>query len=191
MKGLSMDRLVVRAFQMRTLRQGSQHDTGMHKKNIEKPLSCAAGTVVSIHYDLWHRAAANINSDVRFMFKFQFSRMLSPAIAAPTWNHNSALQPDWDIFLGCQNSHATKEDLDRARGQLNRLKPVWQGVWEWLCCGAARDMSVPESANSSIWNAALTKILPVLSQRNDKNEPSRVAAAWRLGRLASSYPEWV
>jgi len=155
----------------------------------EKPLSCAAGTIALIHYDLWHRGAANMSTDVRFMFKFQFSRMLSPAVAAPTWNHDMAFRPNWDVYLDCQNPDATKEELDRARGQLNRLKPVWQGVWEWLCSGVSEDMTDTESLNSSTWTAALTKMLPVLSQRCDNNEPIRVAAAWKLGRLASVHPE--
>jgi ectoine hydroxylase-related dioxygenase (phytanoyl-CoA dioxygenase family) len=43
------------------------------------------GSVVLMHYDLLHRASANVSKDKRrFMFKFQFVRMSYPS--APSWD---------------------------------------------------------------------------------------------------------
>ena len=38
------------------------------------PLTCAAGTVVITHYELWHRATANRSTQTRYMLKFLFAR---------------------------------------------------------------------------------------------------------------------
>ena len=37
-------------------------------------LTCAAGTVVITHYELWHRATANRSTQTRYMLKFLFTR---------------------------------------------------------------------------------------------------------------------
>uniref|UniRef100_A0A7S2DIS9 Phytanoyl-CoA dioxygenase n=1 Tax=Octactis speculum TaxID=3111310 RepID=A0A7S2DIS9_9STRA len=63
----------------------------------EVPLECTAGSVVLIHYDLWHRGPANVTTNqCRYMFKFQFSRLTSPA-DHPT--QGMAASPSWARFL--------------------------------------------------------------------------------------------
>ena len=37
-------------------------------------LTCATGTVVITHYELWHRATANRSTRTRYMLKFLFAR---------------------------------------------------------------------------------------------------------------------
>ena len=37
-------------------------------------LTCAAGTVVITHYEIWHRATANRSTRTRYMLKFLFAR---------------------------------------------------------------------------------------------------------------------
>lgn len=54
----------------------------------ELPLLGRAGTVAIVHYDLWHRAMANIGEGDRFMVKFLFARLSEPR--APTWCHKVA-----------------------------------------------------------------------------------------------------
>jgi hypothetical protein len=44
----------------------------------EVPLHGAAGTVVIVHYDLWHRAMPNQSNHKRYMLKFLFTRMEEP-----------------------------------------------------------------------------------------------------------------
>ena len=54
----------------------------------ELPLCGAAGTVTIVHYDLWHRAMANVSDRYRYMVKFLFTRMSEPRAAA--WDHRAA-----------------------------------------------------------------------------------------------------
>lgn len=57
-----------------------------HDSPAELPLVGAAGTVTIVHYDVWHRATANVGPLDRFMVKFLFTRMTEPT--GPTWDHN-------------------------------------------------------------------------------------------------------
>jgi hypothetical protein len=63
----------------------SQHDSPH-----ELPMVGKAGTVTIVHYDLWHRAMANVGERDRFMVKFLFTRMQEPTAA--TWAHDGR---DW------------------------------------------------------------------------------------------------
>lgn len=73
------------------------------------PLCGPAGTVALVHYDAWHRAAANQSEKKRYMLKFLFERMAEPH--APTWDNQVA---DWQPIAG---------DHHRA---------VNATVWHWL-----------------------------------------------------------
>ncbi len=91
----------------------------------ELPLICEAGTVVLIHYDVWHAAMSNFSEQkLRYMFKFQFVRMQQPT--KPTWNIGPST--DWPY-------------PDTPSAPLN---PLWRSMWNWLCgvqsevAGAAR-----------------------------------------------------
>ena len=54
----------------------------------ELPLHGRAGTVTIVHYDLWHRAMANVGDRDRFMVKFLFTRLTEPS--GPTWQHDGS-----------------------------------------------------------------------------------------------------
>ena len=73
----------------------------------ETPLTGEAGTVVLVHYDLWHRATPNLSDKKRFMLKFLFTRLDEPE------------QPAWQSESGGWSS--TGEPLE----------PLWQNVWNW------------------------------------------------------------
>ena len=89
----------------------SQHDSPR-----ELPLVGKAGTVVIIHYDLWHRAMANVGAADRFMVKFLFTRMREPTDAS--WDHDGRDWPtsggvddavcahQWDWFRGATRRSA-------------------------------------------------------------------------------------
>ena len=73
---------------------------------------CTAGTVVLIHYDIFHRGTANVTSDsYRFMFKFQFNRLEEPT--RPTWNHDSR--------------NAAYDAVDAGL-----LQPIVKHIWTWM-----------------------------------------------------------
>ncbi len=75
------------------------------------PASGKAGTVTIIHFDLWHRAFPNGTDKVRYMMKFQFTRMSEPV--RPYWNK----QRD-EIELGALSGHARSA--------------MWRNMWHWL-----------------------------------------------------------
>ena len=65
-------------------------DADLAHSNPELPLKGHAGTFTVVHYDLWHRAMANLGEANRYMVKFLFCRMSEPS--TPAWNHS---QPPW------------------------------------------------------------------------------------------------
>ena len=76
----------------------------------EVPLCGKAGTVNLVNFDTWHRATVNRSDKMRYMLKFQFTRMQEPA-AGPSWNSAS---PRWQA-VGHDTNPALSED-----------------VWNWL-----------------------------------------------------------
>ena len=75
------------------------------------PACGEAGTITIIHFDLWHRAFPNATDKVRYMMKFQFTRMSEPD--RPSWN----IQRD-EIDLG---------DLSD-----DPRSAMWRNMWHWL-----------------------------------------------------------
>ncbi|MBB6673051.1 HEAT repeat domain-containing protein [Cohnella nanjingensis] len=70
-----------------------------------------AGTMVLVHFDLWHKATLNVTDLDRYMLKFQFVRLRAPEY--PSWNHQSK---EMIVPEGTPAVH------------LN----LWQDVWDWL-----------------------------------------------------------
>ena len=102
--------------------RGSQH-LNQHPNNYCKPVSISgkAGSLVLIHYDIWHRKMLNQTDMNRYMFKFEFTRLTAPEPNG---------RPPWR-----QLSRAVKPDLS----------PVWESVWDWLRGDQATDVN--ESRN--------------------------------------------
>ena len=54
----------------------------------ELPMVVDAGTVLIVHYDIWHRGMANVSDKKRYMMKFMFTRMEEPR--SPTGESDQA-----------------------------------------------------------------------------------------------------
>ena len=54
----------------------------------EVPLEVEAGTVVLVHYDIWHRGMPNDSDKKRYMIKIMFTRIEEPT--APSWSNDDA-----------------------------------------------------------------------------------------------------
>ena len=78
---------------------------------IGLPTIGEAGSVILIHFDLWHRAFPNLSDQDRYMFKFQFTRMDEPTEA--NWNRQAT-----DIPLNGHSDHIRS--------------PLWRQTWRWL-----------------------------------------------------------
>lgn len=69
------------------------------------------GTVILVHYDIWHRALRNTSGRHRYMLKFLFCRATEPT--APAWDSRKT---DWQT-----PDHPKDDGLD----------PLWQALWRW------------------------------------------------------------
>jgi HEAT repeat protein len=78
-------------------------------EEVHFPVTGEAGSCALVHFDLWHRAMPNQIERMRYMMKFQFTRMSEPV--APTWN--------------CQDKTWSGADGDIMSAKL----------WDWHCGG--------------------------------------------------------
>lgn len=142
-------------------------------------LTCQAGTVLLIHYDIVHKGTANTtHNSNRFMFKFQFNRVEEPT--EPTWNHDpknalydaadaGLLQPIvkhvWNWMLGRTiplESNASSQDIMNWKTQINSKDD------KQLCLNAA-------------YNLALNNEYQLLIKRLHNNKQAiRLEAAYAL-----------
>ncbi|MDQ6419745.1 HEAT repeat domain-containing protein [Paenibacillus sp. LHD-117] len=116
-----------------------------------------AGTMVLVHFDLWHKASLNVSQLDRYMLKFQFVRLSAPEF--PSWNH--------------QNKEMIVPDGTPAL-HLN----LWQDVWNWL--------RGERSSNQDHDTAAMDERISASAlgdQLNDPVETTALNAAYALGQL--------
>ncbi|MBT3344558.1 MAG: phytanoyl-CoA dioxygenase [Gemmatimonadetes bacterium] len=146
------------------------------------PLTGDAGTLVLVHFDLWHRAFPNLTDKTRFMMKFQFTRMADPV--APSWNHQSAEFPGgngagvrhrnlwtqvWDWHRGAKTTPVADGQLAEAVARLGDEDPQ-QRVWAADAIGTHGP-------------AGLAHVDALVSALHDDYEPVRLNAAYALGLI--------
>ncbi|MDQ1914158.1 HEAT repeat domain-containing protein [Paenibacillus sp. GD4] len=112
-----------------------------------------AGTMVLVHFDLWHKASLNVSEFDRYMLKFQFTRLREPENAS--WNHQS---PDFPVPDGLPAQHPN----------------LWQDVWEWLRA------AVPESAKKEQPVQSPQELGELVSEAS---ETDALNASYTLGRM--------
>ena len=135
-----------------------------------------AGSVVIVHYELWHRATKLLATDgrVRFMFKFLVVRMSEPT--SPSWDCAA------DALPGQQDKWARE-----------RADPKSFAIWEWM-----RGRRTPPTSERPTLRArdrtqedrdTLDHLLGLLRANNylgTESEPQRLSAAFELGRLGGA-----
>ena len=126
--------------------------TGEHG---ELPLCGKAGTVNLVNFDTWHRATANRSDRMRYMLKFQFTRMREPA-AGPSWNSTD------------RRWQAVGHDTDPA---------LSEEVWNWL-----RGREHPHAAPDAAADGSLPKLLAALRAGD---EAVRLRAVYALAALGA------
>eukprot|EP00026_Physarum_polycephalum_P006593 Phypoly_transcript_06641.p1 GENE.Phypoly_transcript_06641~~Phypoly_transcript_06641.p1 ORF type:complete len:553 (+),score=72.23 Phypoly_transcript_06641:62-1720(+) len=140
-----------------TTQYSSLQDTKKRHLDVTKiwgtkdvPLECKKGTVVLIHYDLWHKGTPNLGTINRFMFKFQFMRMTPPM--SPSWQNTS---PDFPL----KESHI--------------LAPLHLQVWKWM-------RGDTTAANIKTTSEERKKLFAMLRDTSAEGEPARLHAAYTL-----------
>lgn len=136
---------------------GSQYDETRTFTDTESPDAITshgeAGTFVLIHYDIWHRATANMVGTPRYMLKFEFMRTEVPQ--APSWDHQ---QPGWSLPAQGLSPYA--------------YPTLWEENWNWLsgCVGSLADSKADDPALVADGSKRLA----------DANEPVALEAAYEL-----------
>jgi hypothetical protein len=135
--------------------EGSQYHTWAPDRSdqVQLPFTGPAGSVMIIHYELWHRAMPNLGDRNRFMMKFLFFRVNEPE--QPVWN---AVSEEAD-GNGWESPHF---DTDL-------YHPMWNSIWAWHC-GKTDQPSAAEDTEMDELIAALS----------DESEAVRLNAAYRL-----------
>ena len=133
------------------------------REEDEIHLTGEAGTVVIVHYDMWHRATGYLTGDrTRYMVKFLFTRMADPA--RPSWRHEPACgAPLW---------HTDGAARDAGRPA---LPGVWDYQWRWHL--GASGGAAPGAANGRLARLA--------EQLAAEDEPTALEAAYELGRCGA------
>lgn len=149
------------------------------------PLTGDAGTLVLVHFDLWHRAFPNLTDKTRFMMKFQFTRMAEPT--APTWDNEQA-------------------DFPGGNGAGDRHRNLWTHVWDWhrgvtstpVAAGALsaaltqltdadpQQRVLAADLIGTHGPAASAHIDALISALHDEYEPVRLNAAYALGLIGDA-----
>ena len=95
--------------------------------------SVPAGSVVILHYDIWHAGTANTSNKVRYMLKFLFHRASNPSV--PSWHHDSANDVairgrlESESPMGMQRALSAKQKHFRTR----MWEPVGGEMNRWIC----------------------------------------------------------
>jgi hypothetical protein len=135
------------------------------------------GSVVIVHYEMWHRATRLLAEDgrMRFMFKFLVVRMNEPTASAPSWDCAA------DALPGKQDSWA-----------LERADAKSLAIWEWM-----RGRLPPRSERTMLrpWDETqehrdvLEQQLDALRENNylgTASEPERLDTVFKLGWLGGA-----
>jgi len=143
----------------------SQYLLEQQREADEIHLTGAAGTVVIVHYDIWHRAAGTVSAARnRYMVKFLFTRMSDPR--EPSWRHEPGREaPFWEN----NGVHHGPGDGPRLE-----LPEVWGHQWRWHLGQSGSGAGSPASAHGSL--ASLFERLAA------EDECMALEAAYRLGR---------
>ena len=143
----------------------SQYLLEQQREADEIHLTGAAGTVIIVHYDIWHRAAGTVSAaHNRYMVKFLFTRMSDPR--EPSWRHEPGAEaPFWE-----------NDGVDHGTGNrpCPELPEVWGHQWRWHLGQSGFGAGSPASARGSL--ASLFEKLA------DEDECAALEAAYRLGR---------
>ena len=106
-------------------------------EGIGLPVAGEAGSVILIHFDLWHRAFPNHTDRERYMFKFQFTRLDEPLPNQAHWKRESA-----EIPLSAEQAE-------------NPRSPLWRQMWHWLSGESAWETTGDaESLKTALWDSS-------------------------------------
>ena len=143
----------------------SQYLLSQQHEQDEIHLTGPAGTVVIVHYDIWHRASGTVNAARnRYMVKFLFTRMSDPV--HPSWRHESgAAEPVWERRGAAAGPGG---------GPRPELPEVWGHHWRWHLGQSGAGAGSPGLADG--------RLAALFGKLAGDDESAALDAAYRLGR---------
>ena len=102
-----------------------------------------AGSVVILHYDIWHAGTANTSETVRYMLKFLFQRTTNPSV--PSWNHN----PSTDATI--RQRLESENPMSFQRGLAAKQRHFRTRMWNRLAGDQALDLSYHDKWAGAAW----------------------------------------
>ena len=102
-----------------------------------------AGSVVILHYDIWHAGTANTSKTVRYMLKFLFQRTTNPSV--PSWNHDPSTDSTIRQRLESENPMSFQRGLAAKQRQLRTR------MWNRLSGDQALDLSYHDKWAGGAW----------------------------------------
>lgn len=118
-----------------------------------------AGTFALIHYDIWHRATANMLGKPRYMLKFEFMRTTAPT------------EPSWDC------SDLQWREPAQATLPIARHEAMWEDTWNWL---TGRTGSLADTAAVQV-----EQLDSLVAGLRNTFEPTALNAAYELARYGA------
>ena len=103
-----------------------------------------AGSVVILHYDIWHAGTANTSKTVRYMLKFLFQRTSNPSV--PSWNHD----PSSDASI--RRRLESENPMSMQRGLSAKQRHLRTRMWNRLAGDQALDLSYHDKWVGGSWN---------------------------------------
>ena len=127
-------------------------------------LTGEAGTVVIVHYDIWHRATGYLAGDrTRYMVKFLFTRMADPV--RPSWRHDPAA-----------GARLWESNGDARDGERPALPGVWDHQWRWHLGANGHPASAPADG----------RLAHLVDRLAADDEPAALDAAHALGNRGAA-----
>ena len=128
------------------------------------PICGKAGTIAIVHYEIWHRASANLSPDKRYMMKFLFHRTEEPR--EPSWNLDVESTDLW-------NQIGSTSDIDITRHPI-----LWKSIWNWYC---------NQNNNSSVLQPDTLDTHRLVQELDQKTEVAeRMGATYKLGTIGEA-----
>ena len=113
----------------------TDEEAALDPERIGLPVAGEAGSVILIHFDLWHRAFPNHTDKERYMFKFQFTRLDEPT--EPHLKREAAEFP-----LSAELAE-------------NPRSPLWRQMWHWLAGETTWETAADaEALKAGLWDSA-------------------------------------
>ena len=128
------------------------------------PICGEAGTIAIVHYEIWHRASANLSSDKRYMMKFLFHRTEEPK--EPSWNLDVGSADLW-------NKIGSTSDIDIAHHPI-----LWESLWNWY------SNQNDDSTLSQLDTLDVHQLVQELDQKTEVAE--RMEATYKLGTIGEA-----